>query len=373
MRRATSRKRVDLNALLMFHGIASTGSLTRAAAKLDVPKATLSRQLRALERELDALLVKRAHGRLELTDAGAALYARTQTLAADVDDVAEYAHSLRNELEGVLRIAVPTGFMGALCGKAVLRFALMHPHVRLHVQQTDRPVDVIREPVDVLVHVGSSPGQSAPTRVLARIRRGAYASPAYLRTHPAPAHPRDLATHDCIALASQQLGGVWPMIEGHAGDAVAAGRTSLASAERRAVASPDRSIASTNRPTTSTGHTTARTDRLMASTDRFTARADRTTARAVVSDIHLAREMALAGLGIAVLPEALCRDDVAAGRLQRVLPDWRIPLGEVSATYAERRHLPAKVRRFLDLLQAEFANLVSEERGRSRSGATLAP
>lgn len=317
--RSRSRKRVDLNALLLFHGIVSTGSLTRAAAKLDVPKATLSRQLRALERELDALLVKRARGRLELTDAGAALYARTQTLAAEVDEVAEYAHTLRHELEGVLRLAVPTGFLGTLCGRAVLRFALLHPRVRLRVQQTDRPVDVIREPVDLVVHVGSSPNQNAPTRVLARIRRGAYASPAYLRTHPAPVRPQDLASHDCIVLASQQLAGLWSMIAGSASED-----------------------------------------------------ADRSGARAVVSDIHLAHEMALAGMGIAVLPEALCRDDEAAGRLQRVLPNWRIPLGEVCATFAERRHLPAKVRRFLDLLQAEFANL-AEQSGRARSGTQRVP
>lgn len=309
-RGSTGRKRVDLNALLLFHGIASTGSLTRAAARLDVPKATLSRQLRALEGEVDALLVKRTHGRLELTDAGAALYARMQTLAAEVDEVAEYARNLRTELEGVLRVAVPTGFMGTLCGQAVLKFSVQHPRVRLRVQQTDLAVDVIRDPVDVVVHVGPSPTQAAPTRVLARIRRGAYASPEYLRAHGSPANRRELAAHDCIVLASQQVGGVWALAQGEA-DAT--------------LADP----------------------------------------RAVVSDIHLAREMALAGAGIAVLPEAICRDDVAAGRLQPVLTDWRIPLAQVSATYAERRHLPEKVRRFLDLLRSEFAAFASEQAGRA--------
>jgi DNA-binding transcriptional LysR family regulator len=233
-----------------------------------------------------------------------------QTLAAEVEEIADYARNLRSELEGVLRVALPTGFMGTLCGQAVLKFTVLHPRVRIRVQQTDRPVDVAREPVDVVVHVGPSPSSNAPTRVLARIRRGAYASPEYLRGRSPPAHRRDLATHDCIALATQQLGGVWSFNAG---------------AEH----------------------------------------ADRSEPRAIVSDIHLAREMALAGVGIAVLPEALCRDDLDAGRLQRVLPDWRIPLAEVSATYAERRHLPEKIRRFLDLLRVQFASFVSEQSGRS--------
>jgi len=314
----TSRKRVDLNALLLFHAIASTGSLTRAAAKLDVPKPTLSRQLRALEQELETLLVKRAHGRLELTDAGAALYSRMQALAVEVDEVAEYARNLRGELEGVLRVAVPTGFLGTLCGQAVVRFTTLYPRVRIRVQQTDLPVDVMREPVDVVVHVGSSSSQRAPSRVLARIRRGAYASPEYLGGHGTPAHRRELAAHDCIALTSQQLDGVWLFDAG----------------DKRAV---------------------------------------RSEPRAVVSDIHLARELALAGVGIAVLPEALCRDDVSAGRLQRLLPDWRIPLAEVSATYAERRHLPPKIRRFVDLLRAQFANFVSEQAGRTNPAAGVVP
>jgi DNA-binding transcriptional LysR family regulator len=303
---STRSRRVDLNALLLFHEIAATGSLTRAAARLDVPKATLSRQLRALERDMDTLLVKRARGRLELTDAGAALYARMQTLAAEADGVVEYARNLRTEIEGVLRVAVPTGFMGALCGQAVVKFTVLHPRVRIRVQQTDLAVDVMRDPIDLVVHVGSSPSRHAPTHVLARIRRAAYASNEYLRAHAAPAHRRELAAHDCIALTSQQLGGVWSFDTGD-------GRTS------------------------------------------------RSEPRAVVSDIHLARELALAGVGIAVLPEALCRDDVVAGRLQRVLPEWRIPLAEVSASYADRRHLPQMTRGFLDQLRAQFAGFVSEQ------------
>jgi len=291
---------LDLNALLLFHGIAASGSLTRAAAQLDVPKATLSRRLRALEREIDALLVTRGRRRLELTEAGAALYAASQQLVSEARAVGDYARTLRAELDGALRVAVPTGYMATLCGRALLRFAALHPRVRLQVFQTDRWIDVTEEPFDIVVRVGAVPNRALPVCPLARIRRGAYASPQYLKSRAAPAQPADLAQHECVIVASQLAAGVWPALE------------------RRGRPAPP---------------------------------------RAIVSDVYLARDMALAGLGITVLPEALCREDLAAGRLVRLLLDWRIPPADVVATYADQRHLPAKLRSFLDLLRAEFAAL----------------
>ena len=312
---ATARNntgRIDLNALLMFHAIASTGSLTRAAARLDVSKATLSRRLRDLEREVNALLVTRGHRRLELTEAGAVLFADSQTLAAEAQAVADRVRTLRTEFDGALRIAVPTGFMATVCDKAVLRFAARHPRVRLHVTQADRPIDVTQEPFDVAVHIGAVPNRDVPMRLLARVRRGAYASPAYLKGRPTPLAVADLAANACIALSSQISAGVWSIIE------------------------------------------------------RSGRRSARRSLRAIVSDVHLAREMARAGLGIAALPEALCREDVESGRLVRVLTEWRIPVAEVFATYADRHYMPSKIRTFLDLLRTEFDDLIADGRGKKR-------
>ena len=302
----------------MFHAIASTGSLTRAAAQLDVSKATLSRRLRDLEREVNALLVTRGHRRLDLTEAGAILFADSRNLAAEAKAVEDRARTLRTEFDGALRIAVPTGFMATVCGKAVLRFAARHPSVRLHVTQADRPIDVTQEPFDVVVHIGPVPNRDVPMRLLARVRRGAYASPAYLKGRPMPVAVADLAANDCIVLASQIAAGVWSIIE-------RSGRRSI----RRSV-------------------------------------------RAIVSDVHLARDMACAGLGIAALPEALCREDVESGRLVPVLTEWRIPAAEVSATYADRHYIPSKIRSYLDFLKVEFDALIADRCDKKRPPRTVA-
>jgi DNA-binding transcriptional LysR family regulator len=294
--------RVDLDGLLLFHSIAATGSLTRAAEKVGVPKATLSRRLRQLERDLGTALVKHGHRRLVLTEAGAALYASSQGLAAEAEALAEYAASLRAEPAGALRVSLPIGYLGSVCARALTKFAARHPRVRLTVQQTDQWVDVSQQPFDVAVHVGKVVNRNVPVRTLARMRRDAYAAPEYLKRRGLPITPADLSAHDCIVSPLQLAAGLWRVIP--------AGKGRLTSPLQP---------------------------------------------RATVTDVLLALEMARAGMGIAILPQALARADVANGTLQPVLPDWRIPLAQVVATYAERRYMPAQLRALLDHLVTEFA------------------
>jgi DNA-binding transcriptional LysR family regulator len=295
------RYRIDLDGLLLFHAIAANGSLTRAAEKAGVPKATLSRRLRQLERELGMALVKHGHRRLVLTDAGSALYASSLGLVAEAEALAEYAESLRAEPAGALRVSVPIGFLGSVCASALSKFAARHPRVRLTVQQTDQWVDVSQQPFDVAVHVGKAINSNLPVRVLARLRRHAYAAPDYLKRRGTPLTPADLATHDCIVSPLQLAAGLWRVIP------AAKGR-----------------LTSPSQP------------------------------RATVTDVSLAMELARAGMGVAVLPQALARTQIASGTLQQVLPNWRIPLAQVIATYAERRYMSAQLRGLLDHLAAEF-------------------
>ena len=302
------RSRVDLDGLLLFHAIAATGSLTRAAEKVRVPKATLSRRLRQLERQLGTALMKHGHRHLVLTDAGAALYASSQGLAAEAEAVAEYAESLRIEPAGALRVSLPIGFLGSVCSRALTKFAARHPRVRLTVQQTDQWVDVSQQPFDIAVHVGKVPNPNLPARVLARVRRRAYAAPDYLRRRGLPATPAELATHDCIVSPLQLAAGLWRVIP------AAKGR-----------------LTSPSQP------------------------------RATVTDVLLALDLARTGMGVAILPQAVARADVASGALQPILPDWRIPHAQVVATYAERRYMPAQLRSLLDHFAAEFAETTIDD------------
>jgi len=147
----------------------------------------------------------------------------------------------------------------------------------------------------VAICVGRVRNEQLPARCLAQLPRGVYASPSYCERRGVPQEPAELAAHDCIVLESQLDDGLWPT----AGAA----------------------------------------------------------ARLTTTDIMVVREMAVAGIGIGMLPHAVCEPDVRAGRLLRILPKMRIEPVMIGAVFLERRHMPLRVRTFIDLL----AQAVAEE------------
>ena len=286
---------LDLNLLMLFRGIMSSGSIGQAALRLRVPKATLSRKLRVLERQVGAVLVKRSAQRLEPTEIGQALLQRCARIAAETHDASMIASEMQSRLRGVMRISMPIGLSGTWVSRALADFALLYPQMRLCVHVTNRWIDVSEESYDVAICVGRVRNEQLPARRLAQLPRGLYASLSYCERRGVPQTPAELADHDCIVLESQLDDGLWPIA-----GAVARLRT---------------------------------------------------------TDIMVAREMAIAGIGIGMLTHAVCEPDVRAGRLLRVLPQMRIDPVEIGAVFLERRHMPLRVRTFIDLL----AQAVAEE------------
>jgi len=287
---------LDLNLLMLFLQIVNAGSISQAAARLATPKATLSRKLRQLEQQVGAVLLKRGPHRLEVTEIGHALLAHCQRIAAEAADASGVASEMQSQLRGTMRICIPFGLASTWISQALARFALEYPDVRLTIHVTNSWVDVSEDPYDVAIYIGRVRNEHLPMRRLAELPRGVYASPKYCEKRGIPQKPADLLSHDCIALESQLRDKLWTF------DA------------------PD-----TGRPTT-------------------------VTPRMTVSDIISLREMAVAGLGFAMLTHAVCESDVQAKRLVRVLPDWHIPPVTISATFLERRHMPLRIRAFIDML-----------------------
>ena len=287
---------LDLNLLMLFLQIVNAGSISQAAARLETPKATLSRKLRQLEQQVGAVLLKRGPHRLEVTEIGQALLAHCQRIAAEAADASVVASEMQSQLRGTMRICIPFGLASTWISQALARFALEYPDVRLTIHVTNSWVDVSEDPYDVAIYIGRVRNEHLPVRRLAELPRGVYASPKYCERKGIPQKPADLLTHDCIALESQLRDKLWTF-EG-------------AGSERPATITP----------------------------------------RMTVSDIIAAREMAVAGLGFAILTHAVCEADVQAKRLVRVLPDWQIPPVTISATFLERRHMPLRIRAFIDLL-----------------------
>lgn len=286
---------VDLNLFLMFAEIVELGSITRAAEALDMPKSTLSRKLRQLEQQVGAVLLKRGLHALELTEVGHALLQHCQRIAAEASQASQLATEMQSGLKGLIRISLPLGLSDTWITETLAAFACQYPDVNLAVEVTNRWIDVSEEPYDIAIHVGRIPNEQLPARRLANLSRGVYASPSYYARRGMPQVPKDLLSHDCIAMESQLADGLW----------------AFHSPQGQAVVT-------------------------------------KVTPRMRVNDIIMARQMAAAGVGIAILTEAVCAAQVRSGSLVRALPQWRLPSIPVSATFLERRHLPRRIRVFLD-------------------------
>jgi len=176
-----------------------------------------------------------------------------------------------------------------------VQFARRFPEVRIYAQVCNRWVDVSEESYDVAIHIGTVRNPDLPMRRLASLQRGLFASPEYLARRGTPKTPAELLAHDCIAMESQVHDGLWRVA----------------------------TESGVNEPITPHFATT---------------------------DIVLAREMTVAGMGIAMLTLALSAEDVRAGRLVRVLPELALPPVSISAVYLERRYMPVRIRAFIDMM-----------------------
>lgn len=292
---------IDVNSMLLFYEVVNVGSINQAAVALKTPKATISRRLRRLEQHVGAVLLKRGSQKLSLTSSGEALYQHCETILAAAQGARAAVAEMQTELSGQLKIATAFG-LGRWIHPALASFALQYPQIELVVDETHRWIDVSEEPYDIVVHLGKIRNERLPVRRFTELGRGLYASPGYLTGRAPPRAPADLLGHSCIVLAQQLDDGLWRFRESRG--------------TREVVIKP----------------------------------------QARVTDILIAHELAIAGVGIAMIPHAICRRDVAEGKLVQLLSTWRIPPLIPAATYLERRYVPLRVRALLELIAAQFKN-----------------
>jgi DNA-binding transcriptional LysR family regulator len=290
---------IDVNSMVLYYEVVNSRSINQAAKLLKIPKATISRKLRRLEQHVGTVLLKRGLRSLSMTSSGEVLYHHCERILTEAQGARAAVAEMQSELTGKLQIATPFG-LRSWVNQALAAIALKYPRLEIVVDETHRWVDVSEERYDVAIHLGRIRNERLPVRRFAELHRGVYASPVYLANKSLPQAPCDLLDHSCIALPPQIDDGLWSF------------------------RMPNASHEVTIRP------------------------------RACVSDIVLAQELALAGVGFAILPHAICSRDVADGKLVRVLPTWRIPPLIPAATYLERRYMPLRIRDFLDMLAVQL-------------------
>jgi len=295
-----------LSYMRLFVEVARTKSFRKAADALDMPNSTLSRHIAELEKTIGLRLLHRSTRKVELTEAGEVYFKRCQSIVEE----ARIAHeSLLDAVErpsGTLRVSMPVDLATGYLAPILRDFAKAYPLINFEFDLTPRRVDLLTEPFDLAIRIGPAP--TAPSMLVARqialLPRYLYAAPSYLKSAPPLTHPDDLIHHVlCSGQAATKL----------------------------------REVSRTFYRGDETAQVTV--------TSRFT-----------MNSVGLSRSLALLGIGIAVLDTELTRDDVASGRLRRVLPDWHLAPIEVHAI-TETRLLPARTRLFIEFLKTRLQEL----------------
>lgn len=285
-------------AMKMYVAVVDGGSFAAAADKLDISRAMVSKQIQKLEEHLGTRLMNRTTRRLSLTETGSAFYERSVQIVADVDEAEQVAGQMTRRPQGVLRLTIPLSYGQHRLGAIIGAYTQAYPHVQLDISLSDRKVDLVEEGLDLAIRIGALPQSDLIARKIGAVRSIVCAAPAYLARHGSPLTPAELAGHACLGYTLSGSGAEW-RLDGPGGPAAVA------------IAGPIRA-----------------------------------------DNGDIIRLAALGGAGIAFQPEFIVGDDVAAGRLVRLLPEWQSAEMGVYAVYPSRKHLSAKVRTFVDFLVA---------------------
>jgi DNA-binding transcriptional LysR family regulator len=286
---------MDLNDIVVFTKVAETKSFTGAADALGLPKSTVSRKLAQLEERLGVRLVQRTTRKLALTDIGEMYYERCQRIVHDVLSAEQLVTDMQATPRGRLRISATVDFSTRWLGDIVAAFLAQHPDINIELHATDEVVDLIEDGFDVAVRFGPMPESTLIARRLCTLVLVLVASPDYVAKH-GPKSIDELDALEHVLFTPTTAMNAWTL---HNGDQ---------------------------------SHEFGR------------------PARFASNNYGAVRDVALAGGGIAMLSEFMVADDLAAGRLVRVLPEWRTRVTEVHAVYPARHNLPPRLTLFLDHL-----------------------
>lgn len=286
-----------LNDMALFVEVARAMSFRRAADTIGMPNSTLSRRISALEKSIGLRLLHRTTRKLELTEAGQLYFERCRRIVDEARLAHEQLGQLLAQPSGVLRASLPVDFASIYLAPLIAEFAHRYPGISFEFDLTPRRVDLVTEPYDVAIRMGESPDSALIARLLASLSTHLYASPAYLQRAGDPAQPADLGDHECLGFRTAKST-VWRL--------------------------------------TRTGDETAVDVEV--------------GGRFRLNSVGMMRRLATLDLGIVVLADAMAADDLAAGRLRRVLADWQGPSAPVYAI-TETRLLPAKTQRFIEFLR----------------------
>lgn len=294
----------DLNDLRFFAEVVEQGGFAATARKLGIPRSRLSRRIGLLEDRLGVRLIHRSTRRFTVTEIGRDYYRHCVAMLVEADAAQEMIDRMRSEPQGVVRVSCPSSLIYFQVGEMIARFMEECPKVEVLLESTNRRVDVLREGFDFAIRVRFPPLEDSDLvlRKLADSPQRLVASPRVLKERSRPLLPADLAALPSLAWDPTKLEHDWHL-DG-----------------------PDGATATI-----------------------------RHQPRLITEDMVALRLAALRGAGICQFPTFVIADDIKAGRLIDLLPEWSPKAGIIHAMFPTRRGLLPSVRALMDFLAKEYA------------------
>jgi len=290
-----------LEAMTIFVRAVERGSFSAVARELHSSQPNISKQIAALEASLGGRLFVRSTRKLALTDEGERYYTECRQILAAVDTAEHSFKTGREEIAGALRVATSVSFGRGWLAPRIAGFLAQHPAIRIHLQLSDRNEDLVGEGTDVALRFGALRDSNLVSRTIGNMHRGVFAAPSYLARHGAPAKPDDLLQHNCLVFTLLSSVNAWNLKR--------KGKETTVAVSGNATSNSSEAV----------------------------------------------RAMVLSGLGISLSPIWQFEDDLEAGRVVHLLPEWTPPPLAIHAVLPNRRQ-SARVSAFVDYVVQAIAD-----------------
>lgn len=298
---------LEINALRIFIAVAEAGSFVAGGKAMGLTRSAAGKAIARLEAYLETRLFQRTTRRLSLTTEGHEFYHRCSQILEDLD---EAESSIRQNLplpKGILRLTVSEGYGKMIVLPFISEFLRASPDVSIEISFSDRVVDLVEEGFDLAIRVGNATtSYQYITQVIDRTRPQLWASPEYLRQAGVPASLAEIKNHRRLVYGLGAASTAWALIDKAQGQITVNGRNHVRFDSGDAI-----------------------------------------------------RTAAIAGLGVGFLPIFMVEKDIQEGRLVQVLPDTQGEEVAIHAIYPNRRHLPVRVRAFIDSFKSSLSNRLS--------------